>query len=285
MLRRLIGDSRSTARSKGAPKLELSALATAVCKKLSSCPRPATETAISDVSTGVLCGCLILLKSLIDNDGGSLLHKGAGILINDLNVPRWSEMIMPKSKGLFSLAKFRQTPKSQDVVLVDLMGAIFDGYLSPGGSSSIVAICCDKTSRQFGFDVVNAAARACSGGDGYIALVNRINGLIASASPHLWHRWRWRRAPSIRKAHIGILWFEEPRLHLLYHMNSLLQQLIMTTELRKSICAAPLPAVVCPSGGAATSKGAELVGKRLSMQWENGVAYDMTVEGYDEDTG
>jgi ubiquitin carboxyl-terminal hydrolase 9/24 len=69
-------------------------------------------------------------------------------------------------------------------------------------------------------------------------------------------------------------------------MNSVLQQLFMMHELRKVICHAPIPTCLRSSGGGVVSaKGAELVGKKLALQWESGVSYDAVVEAFDQNTG
>ena len=282
-------DERSTARSRTVSESELSALATAVCKKLSSCPRPTNETAMIDFSTGVLCGCLTLLRALIENGGGAVLREGTSVLVKDLGVAQWSEISGSPTKGMFAaLASFRTRPKAEDLALIDLMGVVFDAFLSPGGSSSVVAICCDKESRQRGFDVVGAAARSCGAGDGYLALVTRVNGLVSSAAPYLRHRWgqigngtdghsRSGRNPS---KYSGLR-----NQGCTCYMNSVLQQMFMMPELRKSLCAAPLPASLRSSGGVVSSKGSELVGKKIAMQWDNGVSYDAIVEGFNASTG
>ena len=177
--------------SMGVSGVELRSLGTVVCKKLASCPRPTNDGALIDFSTGVLCGCLKLLRAIIENGGGEALGTGSSLLVNNLGIPRWSEKIGSSSSGVLELvsSSFRSKTRSADIALIDLMGAIFDGFLCPGGSSSVVAICCDKESRQLGFDAVAAAARSCQGREGYTALVDRINGIINSAVPHLRHRW------------------------------------------------------------------------------------------------
>jgi ubiquitin C-terminal hydrolase len=285
VLKKLVADERSTARSRNTSHNELNALATAVCKKISSCPRPTTETAMIDFSTGVLCGCLALLRALIENGGGSVLIEGTSILVNDLGVTLWSEMLGSSNNLISSL---RTRPRAEDLALIDLMGVIFDAFLSPGGSSSVVAICCDKESRQHGFDVVGAAARSCAGGDGYLALVTRINGLVSSAAPYLRHRWGQVGGGNDGHSRSGRNTSKYSGLRnqgCTCYMNSFLQQLFMMPELRKSICSAPLPACVRSSGGVVSTKGGELVGKKVAMQWDNGVSYDAIVEGFDEDTG
>ena len=159
----------------------------------------------------------------------------------------------------------------EDLTLIDLMGAIFDGFLSPGGSSSVVAICCDKESRQLGFDVVAAAARLCTGSDGYFALVQRIYGIIVNgASPYLRHR--WGNNGGVEENPITVNEKNTSKYSGLRnqgctcYMNSVLQQLFMMPGLRENLCAAPIPATLRTSGGGTFSKGAELVGKKISLQ-------------------
>lgn len=269
--------SRSTGMSMKASQKELQALGTAVCKKLASCPRPTSGSSLVDAATGVLCGCLKLLRALIENGGGDALAVGCEILLKNLEVSRWSEF-MANTTSL----------KNSDIALIDLMGVIFDGFLSPGGSSSVVSICCDKESRQFGFDAVAASARSCSGSEGYLALVKRINGIVWQAAPYLRHRWsqvgggddgQGRTASRNPSKYSGLR-----NQGCTCYMNSFLQQLFMMNDLRKEMCAAPLPESLRSSGGS-SSKGLDLIGKKLSLQWDNGASYDAIVEAYDESTG
>ena len=264
-------------------------MATVVCRKLISCPRPSNDTAIVDFSTGVLCGCLALVRALIENGGGSVFREGTSLLVKDLRVTRWSDMISSPNKGMFSLvSSFTSKAKAEDLALIDLMGVIFDAFLSPGGSSSVVSICCDKESRQRGFDVVGAAARSCGGIDGYLALVTRINGLVQSAAPYLKHRWGQSGGPNegqTRPSRNTSKYSGLRNQGCTCYMNSVLQQLFMMPELRKSMCSAPLPAAVRVSGGSASMKGRELVGKKIAFQWENGVSYDAMVESFDQESG
>lgn len=274
VLKKLVSDDETNRSAIKASDNELKALGIAVSKKISSCPRPTNGSAIIDVPTGVLCGCLRLLRALIEWGGGAALISGTSLLMKDLGIAKWSELA---------------TASSNDSVLIDLMGAIFDGFLSPGGSSSVVAICCDKESRQLGFEAVAAAARSCSGTDGYIVLVNRIDGIVSNAAPYLRHRWgqfgnaeEGQSRSSLRNPskYSGLR-----NQGCTCYMNSFLQQLFMMPSLRKAMCAAPIPSILRKSGGGMASNGVELVGKKISLQWETGVPYDAVVEGFDASTG
>ena len=278
--------SRTTGMSMKASVKELQALGTAVCKKLASCPRPTSDSSVVDAATGVLCGCLKLLRALVDTGGGNALSVGTDTLLRDFDVSRWSEEVIARPGALPSPSKSKL--RRSDKVLIDMMGAIFDGFLCPGGSSSVVSICCDKESRQLGFEAVAAAARSCSGSEGYIALVKRVNGIVSDAAPFLRHRWghvgsgdEGHRRTSLRNPskYSGLR-----NQGCTCYMNSFLQQLFMMNDLRKKMCAAPLPERLRSSGGAA-GKGLELVSKRVSLQWDTGVSYEAIVLDYDSVTG
>jgi Ubiquitin carboxyl-terminal hydrolase len=293
VLQRLVGSDKPTARSRSATDVELRELGTTVCKKVASCPRPTSENALMDNSTGVLCGCLALLRALIETGGGAVLKLGTDILVREVGVSRWSEMggSGGSSRGIlatFSSSFSSSSLKSDDLALIDLMGAIFDGFLSPGGSTSVVAICSDKESRQRGFDVVGAAARFCSGGEGYLSLVTRINQLVESASPFIRHK--WGQVGSMTEGHSrnGRNTSKYSGLRnqgCTCYMNSVLQQMFMMPELRQNMCEAPLPASLRSTGGVVSAKGHQLVGKQVSMQWENGVSYFAMVESFNASTG
>jgi ubiquitin carboxyl-terminal hydrolase 9/24 len=286
VLEKLVSDERSTARSKNASDNELRDLATIICKKLVSCPRPGDEIDLNDISTGVLCGCLTILRALIEHGGGSVLRTGVNILLTEFSVERWSDMIASSNRSVLSRmsSPFSSFPRSDDATLIDLMGAIFDGFLT--GSSS-ASICCDKESRQRGFQVVAAAARACKGGDGYKALVSRIDGLVSAAAPKLRHRWgQFGASAELHSRNRATSKYSGLRNQgCTCYMNSVLQQLFMMPELRASMCSAPLPVSLRSVGSGVSAKGAEIVGKKISLLWESNVSYDAMVESFDKETG
>lgn len=275
----LLGSLISDSAKKTAPEKELTPLATAVCRKLASCQRPSSEAQLmGDSTTSVLCGCLYLLRNLIATAGGDILREGTTLLVAEYKVTPWSSEFGP------SMVK----PQPDDVVLVDLMGVLFDAFLSPGGATSVVAICSDPDSKARGFEAISVALRTIKDGHGFIAVVARVNGLMASASPFLRHRWGQSVGGNEGSTRHGKKSSQYSGLHnqgCTCYMNSVLQQLFMMPELRKSMCSAPLPRVLRSSGGIVSSRGDELIGKEVKMHWENGSAYHAKVEGFNEKTG
>jgi ubiquitin carboxyl-terminal hydrolase 9/24 len=67
------------------------------------------------------------------------------------------------------------------------------------------------------------------------------------------------------------------------YMNSLLQQLFMMKDLRKSLCDAPIGETLRGIGNPLEQSGAYLIGKRLSLQWENGTCYEAECTGFSDD--
>ena len=125
-------------------------LGTAVCIKLASYPRPNSDTVNIDHCTGVLCGCLKLLVALIeidndDNVGSSgFLVEGSRHILHSLNISPWS------SSGEFhsnNNSQWNGSLNAIDKAVIDLMGSIFDGFISSARSSGLPPICCDKESR------------------------------------------------------------------------------------------------------------------------------------------
>lgn len=250
---------------------DLAALSSVVCSKLSKCTR--SDGAATDYSVVLLCGCLKLVQVLINVKGTLTLSDGVDALIKSLQTTPWS----------LNLAL-----SLNDKILVDLIGVIFDAFLSDGKSVSDLAICFDSKSRRLGFEVINTCANACSEGVGYTVLSNKIQNIIVSSSPYLRHRWG-QNISGEDNGSMNVLANKSPYSGLknqgcTCYMNSVLQQLFMMPEFRKNLCSATLPSELRSSGGAFALNGSELIGKHIMMFWESGSSYEAIVEAYDEQT-
>ena len=131
---------------------ELCDLAVAVCSKMSSFPTSSTSASVK-LSNSVLCGCLEILRALIETGAGEVFRScSIRIRLVDSTTPSW---ITSKDDMI--------TTPQEDGALINIMNAIFDGFLSsPLGSTS--HLCSGKDSHQLGFNVVAAAARCTEGG-------------------------------------------------------------------------------------------------------------------------
>ena len=69
VIEELVGSGDLSARSIKITEKELRDLGIIVCKKLASCPCPTSETDLLDHNTGVLCGCLRLLRAPMERGG------------------------------------------------------------------------------------------------------------------------------------------------------------------------------------------------------------------------
>ena len=251
---------------------ELIHLADVTCRKIAACPRPTSESDLLDLSSGVLCGCLSLLRALIEVAGGAVVQQGLEILLRETQVSRWSSTQMEASPS--------------DACLIDLMGVLFEGFLTPVESSS-VSICFDKDSRRHGFAAIAAAARHTTGGIGYHVLVEKVGKLISLCSPTLRHKWNQFGSGNhaISRTNRGSSNYSGLRNQgCTCYMNSALQQLFMMKELRHSLLSATIPEKIRTCGVLSASNGSDLIGKRISLQWDSGVYHEAIVEGYDDET-
>lgn len=276
--------------------MQLKELGSAVCLKLASYPRPNNDNVNIDHSTGVLCGCLKLLIALIEVGGGDmggngLLVEGSHHIVQSLGIPPWSRgnFVNHDDNSQWGLAG---KLNDNDKAAIDLMGSIFDGFISSARSSGSPPICCDQASRQLAFQVISTAAQACGGGAGYSILSHKINGILSNVAPALRHLWGQNASPddgsggSQRTASNNSVKYSGLKNQgCTCYMNSVLQQLFMMPAFRKNLCSARVPTSIRSSGGGVLANGGSLVGKKISLHWENGNKYDANVVRYEESTG
>ena len=249
-------------------------LGTAVCDKLASYPRPTGENEHIDYSTGVLCGCLNLLLSLVDLMGGGYVQRGSRHLLEKLKNDPWcvQRQINPET-----------------FALINLMGTVFDCFVASSQLPGSSPICFDKKSRQLAFRVILAAAQACNNGEGYHILVRKINGIMSRVAPSLRHVWSHSiardDANSNQRNSNTSKYSGLKNQGCTCYMNSFLQQLFMMPTLRKSLCSAEIPSSLRSSGGGVSSEGHALVGKKISLHWDCGNNYDAVVDDFDEESG
>lgn len=247
---------------------QLKDLGASVCFKLASYSGRVDDAASTFNSTGVLCGCLKLLISLIEAGGNNFLIEGSPHILKTIDVSPWSD---------------EGTKLAEDKPLIDLMGAIFDGFIS-SSKSGASPVCCDVDSRRLAFNAVASAAKACGGGRGYTILAKKINVIISNVAPSLRHK--WGQKPVVDGNHNSRNTANYSGLKnqgCTCYMNSFLQQLFMMPDLRDSLCSAELPTSL-RSTGASLAKGDALVGKKISLHWDSGQNFEAIVEGYNSDT-
>lgn len=264
---------------------QLKDLGSAVCDKLATYPSPNGDNEHIDYSTRVLCGCLRLLISLIEADDGKFLSEGSSHISTALGITPWSQEF--SSNGHWDADG--TAINADDKALVDLMGTIFDGFISSAKSPGSPPICCDRDSRNLAFNVVAATAQACSGGTGYVVLVAKVTSIISNVAPTIRHSWGQNAsldAGNNQRSTNTVKYSGLKNQGCTCYMNSFLQQLFMMPVLRDKLCSAEVPTILrSTGGGGAVEKGEDLVGKKISLHWDCGSNYDAMVDSYNEKTG
>lgn len=292
VLEKLFVDQHESSNGKRPSEATRKDLCLILCKKIASSPRPTSEGDADDILTGTLCGSLRLLRGLVEYSDGIVLREGVDELCRILKTPKWSTYVETATSGTKSgfmsivSNKFSGRNKADDEALVDLIGAVFDGLLSPSDDIDF-AVCCDKESRRRGFDLLGAAARVCKDGAGYQAISFRTEQLVNRVAASLRHQWnkgkeseQFSRIAKSSSKYSGLR-----NQGCTCYMNSFLQQLFMMAPLRKSLCSAPIPLSLRTSTSLLGTNGHDLVGKSVSLQWENTVSYEAKVEKFDEASG
>jgi len=247
-----------------------------VCAKLALYPRRSVDDFSLEYSTEVLCGCLRLLQAIVMYATEDALEKGVTYLLDVMRVPKCKE----NGNGIKVGAK----------PLINLIHVIFERFFEGEESKGLAALCSDSASRHLAFSIILAAADACSNGDGFIYLSQRVNQLVDAASPSLFHRWGFSLVPagslhsqtsiSIRSKYSGLR-----NQGCTCYMNSVLQQLFMMPHLQRKICSAALPLSLRSSNVQINSHGHDIIGKKIVLPWENGRSYEAIVEAFDEKSG
>jgi len=256
---------------------QLTMLSDSVFKKLASYSGDKVDSRPDDefANNGVLCGCLEIISALINGEVLSILGNGVQVLLDSFGSSPWSST---------------QKVNKDSSPMIDLMGVIFEVFLTDGKSASSSAVCSDKKSRKIGFDVLNASAMACKDDGGYSALASRIQNIISAASPSLQHKWGQHSIGLEENCTLGNTAITPKYSGLrnqgcTCYMNSVLQQLFMMPALREKLSSATIPSQLRSEGGTAKAQGKDLVGKQISLQWENGTCYEAEVLSFSEDTG
>lgn len=272
---RLVAQLQGTRSPTSSSHLQL--LSDSVCKKLAFFYENIDQANNNgSLTTGVLCGCLQLLRSLIDSAHG-VLDSGVALLLKTIQSTPWAQVSSQKMKPSV-------------VTLINLMGVIFDCFLSAGiASSSSKSICNDAGSCKLAFDVLHSCAKACESGEGYLNLSLRVKSITNKVAPSLRHKWgqggirldeAFSGGTAINAKYSGL-----KNQGCTCYMNSVLQQLFMMPELRMNISNATLPSSLRSTCTSSKTKGTDIVGKHISVQWENGTYYDANVLSFDGATG
>lgn len=246
---------------------DLETMSYSVCMKLASHKGRTPNPAIESSTATVLSGCLKVLRAIVQKCEPKVLSKGASYLSQNFNTQTWLRS---------------ESESDEERILLPLISIIFDCFLFDGSSSQFSALCYDQSSRIAGFEILEAIMQACNSGNGFISLTSRLNDIVASISLSIRHRWDGHIEDH---AHSGFAASKSKYSGLknqgcTCYMNSVLQQLFMMPQLRQSISSATLPVSLRSLAGKTKHSGQDLVGKCISLQWDNGSYYQADILSY-----
>jgi len=121
------------------------------------------------------------------------------------------------------------------------------------------------------------------GQNSFSSVIDRMQSLIDLGSPPLRNKWGYQ--VQLDGKNDAAVFAGLRNQGCTCYMNSLLQQLFMMKSLRQQLLDAPIDPKLRGVGNPLEKSGSYLIGKRLSILWENGTSYECECIAYDSATG